>query len=390
MSHRRLVTLVAGVGVVGLTLAGLFIALSFAAPIPDAWGFRGFGFINALGFTTIGVIVVSRRPASVIGWLLLADGLVWCATELAGEYSIYAVVGRAAPLPAGLFAAWLSSWTWTISVGVYPILLALFPDGRLSDRIRRAIVTVAVVAMVLLALEFAVRPGPLQLASFVDNPFTPLPQVAVDLIGTLSLVLTFPVGIAAVGRIVQRFRTSSVIERQQIKWLAFAALPLLLLGPLSSVVPGKPIQVLSELSQLAVPAAIAIAVLRYRLYDIDVLINRALVYGATTAGIAVAFFTGIVVLQALLRPFTSGSELAVAASTLASLALFQPLRRRMQDTVDRRFYRSRYDAGRTLDAFSERLRDEVDLESVRAELVAAVRDTVQPAHAGIWLREGAR
>ena len=130
-----------------------------------------------------------------------------------------------------------------------------------------------------------------------------------------------------------------------------------------------------------------IAVLRYRLYDIDVILNRAIVYGATTAGIAAAFFAGIVVLQAVLRPITSGSELAVAASTLVSLALFQPLRRRVQETVDRRFYRSRYDAARTLDAFSARLRDEVALDNVRADLLNAVLETVQPAHASVWIRE---
>jgi hypothetical protein len=129
-----------------------------------------------------------------------------------------------------------------------------------------------------------------------------------------------------------------------------------------------------------------IAILRYRLFDIDILINRALVYGATTAGIAFAFFAGIVVLQAILRPLTSGSELAVAASTLVSFALFQPLRRRFQSAVDRRFYRSRYDAALTLDAFSVHLRDEVDLDAVRGELVSAVRDTVQPAHASVWRR----
>jgi len=137
---------------------------------------------------------------------------------------------------------------------------------------------------------------------------------------------------------------------------------------------------------LSVPIAVGIAILRYRLYDINVLINRALVYGATTAGIALAFFAGIVVLQAVLRPLTSGSELAVAASTLVSFALFQPLRRGSQSAVDRRFYRSRYDAARTLDAFSVRLRDEVDLDSVRGGLLDAVRDTVHPVHASVWLR----
>jgi hypothetical protein len=134
------------------------------------------------------------------------------------------------------------------------------------------------------------------------------------------------------------------------------------------------------------PFIVGVAILRYRLYDIDVLINRTLVYGATTALIAAVFFGGIVVLQAILRPLTGGSEIAVAISTLAAVAVFGPLRARIQRVVDRRFYRSRYDAARTLDAFSVRLRDQVALDTVRAELLAAVRETVQPAHASVWLR----
>jgi hypothetical protein len=135
-----------------------------------------------------------------------------------------------------------------------------------------------------------------------------------------------------------------------------------------------------------VPVAIGIAILRYRLYDIDVLIRRTLVYGATTGAIALAFFGGIVVLQAVLRPVTSGSELAVAISTLASFALFQPVRGRIQRAVDRRFYRAKYDAEHTVDAFAARLRDDVDLDSVRVELLDAVTDTLQPAHASVWIR----
>jgi hypothetical protein len=138
--------------------------------------------------------------------------------------------------------------------------------------------------------------------------------------------------------------------------------------------------------QLALPAAVAIAVLRYRLYDIDVLINRSLVYGALSATLAATYFATVVLFQTVLRPVVSGSELAVAVSTLATLALAQPLRRRIQDAVDRRFSRSRYDAARTLDDFGVRLRDEVDLDAVRAELVDAVQQTVHPAHASVWLR----
>jgi hypothetical protein len=364
-----------------------WLVLSFDAPTGEAsWGFRGFGLVNAVGFTTIGTIVTFRRPSSVIGRLLLAIGVLWSVTEFETEYAVYAIVGRPSPLPGGLFAAWLCSWQWAINVGLYPILFVIFPDGRISSRGRRAVVAASVVVTALLALEMAFRPGPLQLAAFVDNPFTPLPPPAIDVLSTAVLVITFPMVLTAAGMIVRRFRHSVGIERQQLKWLAYAAVPVVLIGPLSAFVPGKPIQVLGSIVQLTMPAAIAIAVLRYRLYDIDVLINRSLVYGALTAALATTYFATVVLLQALLRPVVSGSEFAVAVSTLATLALAQPLRRRIQDAVDRRFYRSRYNAVRTLDDFSVRLRDQVAIDAVRADLLDAVQETVQPAHASIWLR----
>ena len=387
MTARRtaLSLLAISAAVWAISLAWLLLSLN--APTGEAsWGFRGFGLINAIGFTTIGTIVALRRPSSVIGWFLLANGLLWSITEFDLEYAVQAIVGRPSPLPGGMFAAWLCSWQWTINVGLYPILFVIFPDGRISTPARRAVVAASVVVTALLALEMAFRPGPLQVAGFVDNPFTPLSPAAIDVLSTAVLVITFPMLLTAAGMIVQRFRRSVGIERQQLKWLAYAAVPVVLLGPLSAVVPGKPIQVLSSIVQLTMPAAIAIAVLRYRLYDIDVLINRSLVYGALTAVLAASYFAIVVVLQALLRPVVSGSELAVAVSTLATLALAQPLRRRIQDAVDRRFYRSRYDAARTLDQFSVRLRDEVDLGAVRAELVDAVEHTVRPVHASLWLR----
>ena len=210
--------------------------------------------------------------------------------------------------------------------------------------------------------------------------------------------------VMGVRALVRRFRWSTGIERQQLKWFVFvwilAGTTLALTYLAMSVVYitsgeaafNEPpllvrVPVWANIATFVLIApAIGISILRYRLYDIDVLINRALVYGATTAAIAIAFFAGIVVLQAILRPLTSGSEFAVAASTLVSFALFQPLRRRIQGGVDRRFYRSRYDAARTLDAFSVHLRDEVALDAVRADLLEAVRDTVQPVHASLWLR----
>ena len=387
MTARRTALSLVAISAVVWAISLAWLLLSLDAPTGEAsWGFRGFGLINAIGFTTIGTIVALRRPSSVIGWFLLANGLLWSITEFDLEYAVQAIVGRPSPLPGGMFAAWLCSWQWTINVGLYPILFVIFPDGRISTPARRAVVAASVVVTALLALEMAFRPGPLQVAGFVDNPFTPLSPAAIDVLSTAVLVITFPMLLTAAGMIVQRFRRSVGIERQQLKWLAYAAVPVVLLGPLSAVVPGKPIQVLSSIVQLTMPAAIAIAVLRYRLYDIDVLINRSLVYGALTAVLAASYFAIVVVLQALLRPVVSGSELAVAVSTLATLALAQPLRRRIQDAVDRRFYRSRYDAARTLDAFSVRLRDEVDLDAVRSDLIDVVEHTVQPAHASVWLR----
>ncbi len=236
------------------------------------------------------------------------------------------------------------------------------------------------------ATLMAFKPGPLQEAAYTDNPFTTLSSSTVELLAAIGVGSIIPVLGGASWSLVLRFRRSSGIEREQIKWLALSAVPLFTAGLVSAVLPDKLSQVLFVFMLLLVPVAVGIALLRYRLYDIDVLINRALVYGATTAGIAIAFFAGIVVLQSALRPVTGGSQVAVAASTLISIALFQPLRRRMQAAVDRRFYRSRYDAGRTLDAFSVRLRDEVDLDAVRGELVDAAARTVQPAHASVWLR----
>ena len=387
MTVRRVALALAALSAACSALALVWLLLSLDAPVGEgSWGFRGFGLINAIGFTAIGAIVTLRRPSSVIGWFLLANGVLWSVIDVEVEYAVYAILGRPSPLPGGVVAAWLGSWEWTINIGLYPVLFVIFPDGRLSTPARRAIVAAATMVTVLLAFQFAFRPGPLQLAAFVDNPVTPLPQAAVDAIGLAALAITFPMVLAAAGMLIGRFRRSVGIERQQLKWLAYAAVPVVVIGPLSAIVPGKPIQVLSSILQFTLPAAIAIAVLRYRLYDIDVLINRSLVYGALTATLAATYVAIVVLLQALLRAVVGGSELSVAVSTLATLALAQPLRRRIQLAVDRRFYRSRYDAARTLDAFSVRLRDEVDLDSVRAELVHSVERTIHPASVSLWLR----
>jgi hypothetical protein len=350
---------------------------------------------SLVGIATIGLVVALRRPGNPIGWIFGATGVLTGLFVAAGGYAIHAIVIAPGSLPAGEWAAWFRHWADRSTVALVLLAFLLFPSGRLASPRWRP----ALVLPVIVAVGFATRglvPGSLPFLG-VPNPLGLdwMPPDADDgRYGGIPFILGT---IVATAQLVVRFRRARTVEREQIKWLAlplgafivalFATLATILLGLHDELdVNGPVISALYTLAELLLPLCMAIAILRYRLFDIDLLINRALVYGATTAGIAVAFFVAILFLQTVLRPITSGSEVAIAASTLTCLALFQPLRRRIQDTVDRRFYRGRYDAARTLDAFSVRLRDEVDLDAVRAELVDAVRDTVQPAHTSVWLR----
>jgi hypothetical protein len=365
----------------------VWLALSWGAPLPDSWGFRGDVIIHAVGFTAVGAVVALRRPANAIGWLLLGAGFISAVGAFALQYGVYAIVGRAAPLPGGLFGAWLGSWTWVLFItGIVPFVLLRFPDGRLLSARWGSVGWTAVLATLTTAAVMAFNPGPLQLAAYANNPFTPLPTSLVTPLSAIGIALAFPVMGGSCWSLVLRFRRSTGIEREQIKWLAFSAVPLAVAGIASAVLPDKLGQVLFVFLLLSLPIAVGVAVLRYRLYDINVLINRTLVYGTLSAALIATYVAIVILVGAVFRPFTSGSELSVAVSTLATLALVQPLRRRIQNAVNRRFYRSRYDAVRTLDAFSARLRDEVDLDAVRADLIDAVHHTVQPAHASVWLR----
>jgi hypothetical protein len=344
--------------------------------------------------TLVGVLVVWRRPGNRVGWLLSAGALLSAAQFLFAGYSVFGLLSDAPPPRADL-AAWVYTWSgaW---LGLPLALVALsFPDGRIRLRRAKVGVAVALLITVLLSALLALRPGPLFNVRFVENPFGL--AVVGDAQGPL-LALVVIVFLAGMGLMLsslwERFRRSTGDERLQLKWVLEAA------GVMSSLllIVAFPLvftnwdaaKVVFSVAVSLVPLSIGVAILRHRLYDIDVLINRTLVYGLTTGGIAAAFFGAIVILQTLLRPFTTGSEIAVAASTLLTVALFQPLRSRMQQAVDRRFSRARYDAARTLDAFAVELRDEVDLESVQADLLAAVNQTMSPAHASLWLRGRAR
>jgi hypothetical protein len=270
------------------------------------------------------------------------------------------------------------------------LVFLLFPDGRLPSPRWWPVFWLALASTFVSAVAIAVLPGPLTLYGF-DNPYGiegTLP-VAVASIGVLLGLIC---AIASVASLFRRYRRAGGSERAQLKWFLYggavaivAAVAIVLLG---IDIPNAA-QLVSQVTVVMATFA-AIAIFRHHLYDIDLLINRTLVYGLTSIGLGIAFFAAIVVLQGLLRPLTGGSEISVAASTLGALAMVGPLRRRAQAGVDRRFYRSRFDATRTVDDFSVRLRDQVDLDAVRADLVATVHRTMQPAHLSMWVRPVSR
>lgn len=361
--------------------------------------------VALLSFPVTGFLLAVRLPRNPIGWLFLLVGLGFFGAFGLEEYAVRALVTDPGSLPFGIWAAWVSSWIWIFWMVPVALAILLFPDGRVATPRARPLVWLVglwtVTQFVLVA--FAPRGIPSErLASFA-NP------VGIDAVAALATVEEVTgvgftlVMLASLGTLVLRLRRARGRERLQLRWFVYSAVLLLSVALLLLTVEalvtffGLPQTGLDELLWFAfissfagLPLAAAVAILRYRLYDIDALINRTLVYGAVSALLAATYFGGAVVIQSLLRPFTTGSELAVAGSTLLVVALFQPLRGRVQDVVDRRFYRSRYDAARTLDAFSSRLRDQVELDAVQADLVGVVHDTIRPAHASLWLRDVAK
>jgi hypothetical protein len=354
-----------------------------------------------LAFPATGYVLASRRPRNPIGWLFLIFGLGFFGALGLEEYAVRTLVTQPGSLPFGIWAAWLSSWMWILWMASVALTILLFPDGRLATTRARPLLWLVLLwaGLQFILAGLAPRPLPAERLAAFSNPLAidalaPLASLeGITGVGVLFLLL------AALATLLLRLRRAHGRERLQLRWFAYAAglvltvaLLLLLTGALTTLLRADlgGIEDLVWFAFIAsfagLPLATAIAILRHRLYDIDLLINRTLVYGAVTALLAATYFGSVVLIQASLRPFTAGSEFAVAASTLLVAALFQPLRRRVQNAVDRRFYRSRYDAARTLDAFGLRLRDEVDLDSVRADLLDVVRETVRPAHASLWLR----
>jgi hypothetical protein len=353
-------------------------------------------FVTFLAFPIVGALIASRHPKNPVGWICLAIGLFWMLIFLGDS------IPGSGPYPVTIAA--LTQATWVPPVGLLGIyLILLFPDGKLPSRRWRPLAWISGVVMVLASLGITFAPGPLEGHPGVRNPFGL--EGAPSWVATAGIVILLMLPLcmlASALSLVMRYRRSKGEEREQIKWIAFAASVVVivyliamvgsLFFPLGWGGAGTPLwlgllQQAALASFTAVPIAVGFAVLKYRLYDIDIVINRTLVYGTLTITLVALYFGGIVVLQRLFVLLTGQqSTLAVVASTLAIAALFVPLRRRVQGFVDRRFYRRKYDARKTLEAFSAKLREETDLEALNSELVGVVRETMQPAHVSVWLR----
>ncbi len=349
--------------------------------------------IFPLGLTlsaVVGGLVASRRPANPVGWFFLGSGGCFAITLVAAEYATYG-------LPGAQAMAWLQSWLWVPGVMLLLGFLPLyFPNGRLVSRRWRWVVRLALFSCVTGAALSAFSPGEIPETEGIVNPLgiEALRPVS-DLLEAVYLALGFFLIFASAASLVVRFRRSGSLERQQIKWVAFAALavPVWFLTSAPIEAASRTLFVVMEaiIFFALIPVAAGVAILRYRLYDIDVVINRTLVYGPLTAMLVAVYVGGVTATQAIFRTLTSQQEqpqLAIVLSTLVIAALFNPLRRRIQAFIDRRFYRRKYDARKTLEAFSAKLRDETDLETLNDELVGVVRETMQPAHVSVWLRPG--
>jgi hypothetical protein len=394
---------------VALTVSALYSGP--ATQNPSEWGTSGplsnLLFVSPfLAFPLVGALIASRRPRNPIGWICLVAGLFWMFIFLSSASDSYELAKTGTTTSSVTLDA-LFQWIWVPPVGLLGIyMILLFPDGGLPSRRWRPFAFFAGAAMILTSAAVTLGPGPLEDHPGVSNPFG-LEGHSIVVQALLSSPVLLPICILiSAFSLVWRYRHSGGEVRLQIRWVAFAASlvgitygvalvgGLFLIPETSSTEQGAPlwlalVQNAVLMSYAGVPVAIGFAVLRYRLYDIDILINRTLVYGSLTIMLVLAYFGGVVGLQRLFSPMVGGDNgLATVATTLAIAALFNPLRRRVQAFVDRRFYRKKYDARKTLEAFSARLRDETDLHTLSSDLVRVASETMQPEHVSLWVRPG--
>jgi len=378
---------------VGLSLLGqliLVLGIGVATPLEDEIGLGQVGHYVALyAFPLVGALIATRRPENAIGWLFVAIGLCQGITLASAAYADYALFAGRATLPAGAWAAWVAAGIDIVFIiGIFMLVL-LFPSGRPPSPRWRWVLAALLAGGLGLTLSTLLRTGHVFEPLPVENPAgLEGAGTLLDVVGGIGALLLVPAATVTLLGAVVRFRRSRGVERQQFKWFALAVSVLFACFLLTTFgVLGDVSYALIGLAFAGIPVSVGIAILRYRLYDIDRVISRALVYAALTAILGAAYVGLVLAGQAVFASFAGGGDLAIAVSTLAVAALFLPLRARVQRFVDRRFYRRRYDAQRTLEAFGARLREHVELDGLRRDLDGVVRETMQPAHVALWLRE---
>jgi hypothetical protein len=375
---------VCGLTLLVLALSMLLIFLGWSTPLPRGWTPWRDQIVISLGIIgapILGGLIASRRPRNAYGWLWLGFGLGLASQSLAMSYEAYTLVVEPESLAALRTISPVLELGAQVALTLVPLLLLLFPTGRLPSRRWRPLPWISTTAGAVL----------LFLVLFFENPDQVGGAISIAAFAVVTLIFT-AILLSALS-IVVRYRRAIGAERQQLKWFALAAILIgaLIIGHLLFVdvlLPEAFLNLLDAASTSVLYVAVGIAILRYRLYDLDIIVNRTLVYGALTVMLVLVYVGSVVGLQYLLRALTGQeSQLAIVASTLAIAALFNPLRRRVQAVVDRLFYRRKYDAAKTLEEFSAKLRDETDLDEVNSDLVRVVRNTMQPEHVTLWLRK---
>ena len=387
--RRPTTWLAAGLWGLALGMAGAIVALH-AAGWPgarDTNSSEGISlFLALVAFATMGALVAARVPRNAVGWILLAIPLAGALSGITELLAFQGLVYNPGSVPGAIVFAWLYSWTWYPTLGLLGFLLLLYPTGAVPGPRWRYVAWALGVAVAVLTLGYMLRAGRLDADEHLPNnplgvsSLTGVFNQSENVAGLSIVVLT----LAAVVSVIYRFLRSRGDERQQMKWMAYATV-LLIAGFLVQDMFHLG-DVAFSISITALPVALGVAMFKYRLYEVDRVINKTLVYGVSTALLAGAYIGLVIASEAVFAPLARGSSVAVALSTLVVAGLFMPVRARVQGFVDRRFYRRRYDAQRTLEDFSARLREEVDLDTLRSDLERVVDDAMRPASVSVWVR----